>query len=97
MQGIGGKAAGHPFVHDHYARTGANLPAACVVYPVHRLLVHQEECITVSLNAGLQAIGGGCSAIASARLTVEEKDALAFLRTKDEPGFDYLWKDKNGD
>src|SRR5260370_24093410 len=38
MNGIGGEAAGHPFVHDDDTGAGADLPAARVVYPIHRLL-----------------------------------------------------------
>src|SRR5205814_7512937 len=40
MQGVGGEASGHPFVHDDEARVGPDLPAARVVYPIHRILVH---------------------------------------------------------
>src|SRR5438132_9566700 len=59
MHGVSGEAASHSFVHDDDARAGADLPAACVVYPIHRTLVHQEEGVTVFLNASLQAIRGG--------------------------------------
>src|SRR6266487_691902 len=57
MQGVGSEAPGHSLVHDHHAWTSADLPAARVVYPVHRLLVHQKKRVTVLLNAGLQAVG----------------------------------------
>src|SRR5207249_11295824 len=40
MHGVGGEAASHSFVHDDDAGAGADLPAACVVYPIHRVLVH---------------------------------------------------------
>ena len=40
MHGVGGEAPGHSFVHDHDAGAGADLPAARIVYPIHRLLVH---------------------------------------------------------
>src|SRR6266436_4453008 len=96
MDGIGGEAARHSFVHDDDTRARADLPAARVVYPIHRLLVHEEEGVTVFLDAGLQAIGGGYSPVAAARLAVDEKDSLASLRAKDESGFDDIRKNKNG-
>ena len=89
MDGIGGEAAGHSFVHDDNARAGADLPAARVVYPIHRILVHQEEGVTVLLNAGLQAIGGGYGPVATAGLSAHEKDSLPSLSANDEAGFDY--------
>ena len=97
MDGVGGEAASHSFVHDDDARAGADLPAARVVYPIHRLLVHQEERITVFLNARLQAIGGGYGPVAAARLAVQEKNSFAPLSAKDEAGFDDIRKNKNGD
>ena len=53
VQCVCGKAAGHPFVHDHYARAGADLLTAGLVNPIDRSLVHQEESVTILLNAGL--------------------------------------------
>src|SRR6266446_5064042 len=50
MQGVGAEAPGHPFVHDDDARAGANLPAARIVYPAHRILVHQKQGVTKLLN-----------------------------------------------
>src|SRR5205823_13665626 len=97
MHGVGGEAAGHSFVHDNDARAGPDLPAASVVYPIHRLLVHQEEGVTVFLNAGLQAIGGGYGPVAAPRLAVHEKNSFAPLSAKDETGFDHVRKNKNGD
>src|SRR5881397_3314414 len=97
MQGVGREAPGHPFIYDDDARTGTNLPAACVVYPVHRVLVHQEESLTVLLNAGLQAIGSGYGPVAAVRSAVREKDPLAALSTNDETGFPYIRKYKNGE
>src|SRR5206468_5427920 len=40
MHCVRSEAAGHPFVHDDDAWASANFPAARVVYPIHRLLVH---------------------------------------------------------
>ena len=96
MHGIGAEAPRHSFIDDDDARAGADLPAARVVYPIHRLLVHQEEHVTVFLNARLQAIGGGYGPVAAARLAVHKKNSFAPLRTKDEAGFDYIRKNKNG-
>src|SRR5437660_82404 len=97
MYRVCSEAAGHPFVHDDNARAGADLPAARVVYPIHRLLVHQEEGVTVPLNTRLQAIGGGRGPITAVRFAVHEKNSLAPLSAKDEAGFDYIRKHKNGD
>src|SRR6266498_3737061 len=97
MHRVGGEAAGHSFVHDHDARAGPDFPVARVVYPIHRVLVHQEEGVAVFLNAGLQAIRGGYGPVPATRLAVHEKDSLTSLRTKDEAGFDYIRKHKNGD
>ena len=97
MDGVGSEAAGHSFVYDVNARTRADLPAARVVHPIHRLLIHQEEGVAVFLDAGLQAIGGGYGPVAAARLAVHEKDSLTSLRSKDEAGFDDIRKNKNGD
>src|SRR5438045_4730446 len=97
MHGVGAEAAGHSFVYDDDAGAGADLPAAGVVYPVHRLLVHKEEGITVLLNTGLQAVGCGYGPVAPARLAVHEKNSLAALTAKDEAGFDDIWKYQNGD
>jgi len=58
MHGVGGEAAGHSFVHDDDARAGPDLPAARVIYPIHRLLIHEKERVTEFLSTGLQAIGG---------------------------------------
>jgi len=58
VQRVGGEAAGHSFVHDDDARAGADLPAARVIYPIHRLLIHEKERVTEFLSTGLQAIGG---------------------------------------
>jgi hypothetical protein len=66
MRRVGSESAGHSFVHDDHARSRANLPAPGVVYPAHRLLVHQEECVTVSLNASLQAKGAGYGPVSTA-------------------------------
>jgi len=52
-----------------------NLPAARVIYPVHCILVHQEEGVAVTLNAGLQAIGGGYGTVTAGRSTVHKKDS----------------------
>src|SRR5204863_4330705 len=95
--GVGGEAPSHSLVHNDDARAGADLPAARVVYPIHCLLVHQEEGITVLLDTGLQAIGGGYGPIAAPRLAVHEKNSLASLSAKDEAGFDHVRKNKNGD
>ena len=73
MHSIGGEAAGHPFVHDDDARPGADLPAARIVYPIHRILVHQEKGVTELLNAGLQTIGGGHGPVATAGLSPRTK------------------------
>src|SRR6266480_7050259 len=97
MHGVGGEAARHSFIHDNDAGAGADLPAASVVYPIHRLLVHQEEGVTVFLNAGLQAIRGGYGPVAAIRLAVHEENSFAPLSAKDETGFDYIRKNKNGD
>jgi len=97
MQGVGGEAAGHLFVHNDDARASANFPAARVVYPVHRILVHQEEGVTVPLNAGLQAVGSGYGPVSAPRLSVNEKDSLATLSAKDEPDLHHVWKHKNGE
>jgi hypothetical protein len=97
MDSVCSEAAGHPFVHDDNARAGANLPAARVVYPIHRLLVHQEESVTVPLNAGLQAIGGGYGPVAAVRSAVHEKESLAPLSAEDKAGLHYIRKHKNGD
>src|SRR5437899_12013633 len=97
MQSIGGEAAGHSLVHDDHAWACANFPSASVVYPVHRLLVHQKKRVTVLLNAGLQPIGRGYGPVAATRLAVHEKDSLAPLSAKDEASFDYIWENKNSD
>jgi hypothetical protein len=47
MQCVGREAASHSFVHDNNAGTGANFPAARVVYSIHRILVHQKEGVAV--------------------------------------------------
>src|SRR2546423_9527656 len=96
LQGVGCEAASHPFVQDDDARAGADLPAARIVYPVHRILVHQEKGVTELLNAGLQAIGGGYSPVATAGLSAREKDSLTSLSANDEAGFDYIRKHQNG-
>ena len=96
MHGIGAEAPCHSLVHDDDARAGADLPPARVVYPIHRFLVHQEEGVTVFLNARLQAIGGGYGPVAAVWLTVHEKNSFAPLRAKDEAGFDYIRENKNG-
>src|SRR5947207_11233104 len=96
MHGVGGEAAGHSFVHEDDARAGADLPAAGVVYPIHCLLVHQEEGVTVFLDTRLQAIRGSYRPVATARLAVHEENSLAPLSAKDEAGFDYVGKNKNG-
>src|SRR5439155_23256249 len=96
MHGVGGEVAGHSFVHDDNARTGADLPAASVVYPIHRLLVHQEEGVTVFLDTRLQAIRGGYGPVAAARLAVHEENSFATLSAKDEAGFDDVRENKNG-
>ena len=86
MHGIGSEAAGHSFVHDDDARAGADLPAARVIYPIHRLLIHEEEGVTVFLDTGLQAIGGCYRPV----------DAFAALRAKNKPCLNHIWKDKDG-
>src|SRR5437899_1706987 len=96
MHGIGGEAAGHSFIHHHDAWAGADLPAPRVVYPIHRILVHQEEGVTVLLNAGLQAVRGGYGPVPAARLAAHEENSLTSLCAKDEAGFDYIRKNKNG-
>jgi hypothetical protein len=97
MQGVGGEAPGHPFIHNDDARTSANLPAARVVNPVHRVSVHQEEGVTELLNAGLQAIGSGYGSVTAARSAMHEKNSFSPLRAKDEASFDYIWKHKDSD
>ena len=52
MEGVSREVTGHAFVHDDDARAGANLSPARVVYPVHCILIHQEEGVTEFLNAG---------------------------------------------
>src|SRR5438105_10549003 len=79
MHSIGAEAAGPALVHNNNARAGADLPAAGVIYPIHRILVHQEEGVAVFLNARLQAIGRGYGPVAAARLTVHEENSLATL------------------
>src|SRR2546429_5309174 len=64
---------------------------------VHRILVHQKEGVTVPLNAGLQAVGSGYGPVSAPRLSVNEKDSLATLSAKDEPGLHHVWKHKNGE
>src|SRR5438876_775599 len=75
MHGVGGEAAGHSFVHDDDARAGPDLPAARVIYPIHRLLIHEKECVTEFLSTGLQAIGGGYRPVAPRRFSMNEQDA----------------------
>jgi len=60
-------------------------------------LVYQKECVTVSLYTSLQAIGAGHRSVSTAWPVTQEKDSLAFLRAKDEPGFHNIRKNKNGD
>src|SRR5262249_12695273 len=96
MQRVGGEAARRAFVYDDDARAGADLPATCVVYPIHRILVHQEECVTVLLNTGLQPIRRSYGAITTAGSSVNEENPLAPLRANDEPGFHYVRKYKDG-
>src|SRR5205823_11958587 len=96
MQGVGGKTTGRSFVHDNDARAGADLPAPRVIYPIHRLLIHEEEGVTVFLDTGLQAIGGGYRPVLSVRPVVNKENSFASLRPKDEPCFDYIRKNKNG-
>src|SRR6266536_4404649 len=96
MQCVGGKAAGHSLVHDDNAGTRTNLPPARIVYPVDRFLVHQEQGVTVFLHAGLQAVGRGYRPISAVRMAVHEKNSLAPLSAKDEPGFHYIRKNKDG-
>src|SRR2546423_6868070 len=96
MEGVGGEAARHPFVHDDDARAGADLPAARIINPIHRILVHKEKGVTELLNAGLQAIGGGHGPVATAGLSAHEKDSLPSLSANDEAGFDYIRKHQNG-
>src|SRR5438046_3697340 len=96
MHGFSVEVACHSFVHDDNARTGADLPAASVVYPIHRLLVHQEEGVTVFLDTRLQAIRGGYGPVAAVRLAVSEENSFAPLSAKDEAGFDHVRKNKNG-
>src|SRR5712675_290914 len=97
MQGISAETASHSFINDDDARAGANLPAACVVYPVHGFLVHQKQSIAIFLNTRLQTIRCCHCPIAASRLTMYEKDSLAALRANDEPSFHHIWKHKNGD
>src|SRR5262249_47566648 len=97
MQGIGAEAAGHPFIHDDDARAGANLPAARVVYPIHCILVHQEESVSVLLDAGLQPIRSGYRPIASSGLAALKKNSSALLPADDETGLHDFRKHKNGD
>ena len=47
MHGISGETSSHSFIHDENAPAGANRPAARVVYPVHRILVHQEQSVAI--------------------------------------------------
>src|SRR5882724_5023123 len=96
MHGVSGEAARHSFVHDNDARAGADLPATRVVYPIHRLLVHEEEGVTIFLNAGLQTVGGGHGPVAAVRPAVNEENSFAPLRPKDESCFDYIRKNKHG-
>jgi hypothetical protein len=95
MQGVGGEAPGHSFVHDDDAGPGANLSAARVVYPVDSVLVHQEQGVTVFLNAGLEAIGSSHGPVPTLGLSAHEKNSFAALRAKDEAGFDYIRENKN--
>src|SRR2546423_11936020 len=95
LQGVGCEAARHPFVHDDDARAGADLPAARIINPIHRILVHKEKGVTELLNAGLQAIGGGYGPVATAGLSAHEKDSLPSLSANDEAGFDYIRKHQN--
>src|SRR5947199_10587019 len=94
---VGGEAAGQLCILNDGARTSAYFHAPRVVYPLHRILVHQEEGVTVPLNAGLQAVGSGYGPVSAPRLSVNEKDSLATLSAKDEPGLHHVWKHKNGE
>ena len=75
---------------------GADLPTAGLVNPIDRSLVHQEESVTILLNAGLQSIGSGDGPIASTRLAVHEKNSFSPLSAKDKASFDYIRKHENG-
>ena len=97
MQSVGAEAPGHTLVHNDDARASANLPAARVVYPVHCVLVHQEEGVAVTLNASLQSVGGGYGPVATPRLSVHEENSLASLSAKDEARFHHIGENKNGD
>src|SRR5271167_1807062 len=50
VHGAGGEAARHSFIHDDDAWARADLPTLGGVDPIHRLLVHEEECVTVFLD-----------------------------------------------
>jgi hypothetical protein len=49
------------------------------------------------LNAGLQALRGGYGPVAAVGLAVHEENSFAPLCAKNEPGFDDIRKNKNGD
>src|SRR6516225_8125498 len=74
VQRISGKTAGHPFIHNHHGRARADLPAACVVYPIDCVLIHQEESVTVLLNACLQPVRSRYRAIASINSSALKKN-----------------------
>jgi len=65
------------------------------VNPIESALIHKEERISVFLNPGLQSIGSGDGTIAAVRLAVNEENSFTSLCPKDEPGFDYIRKQKN--
>jgi len=59
-------------------------------------LVHEKERVTVFLDTGLQAIGGGYRPVAPRRFSMNEQDAFPALRAKNKPCLDDIWKDKDG-
>jgi len=88
---------GHPFVHDDNARAGCQSPSRACCLPSPPPLVHQEESVTVPLNAGLQAIGGGYGPVAAGRSAVHEKDSLAPCAPMMKPALTTSGNTKNGD
>src|SRR5450432_2184890 len=56
VQCLGVDRASHAFVHDDQARGGSDRPSACSVYPIDRLLIHEEKRVAEFLDTCLQSI-----------------------------------------
>ncbi len=95
MQCVGVHRASRPFIHYDEARGGSDGPSVRCIYPIDRLLIHEEKRVAEFLDTSLQPIRCSRRAVAAGALAVHEEDAFATLGADEKAGFDDIRKNKD--